>query len=768
MDARAVEAGLQQALALQQRGQLDQAERIYRLILAHVPDCFGALHLLGILEGQKGNAATAEAFFSQAIRINPSDALAHSNLGNVLLALGRPQEALAAYDRALGLKPDFAGACNGRGNALLELGRPREAIASYDRAVALQPDYAEALNNRGNVLLGLKRAEEALADYDLALALHPDYLDAINGRGNVLLALDRPEEALAAYHRALQLQPASLEAFISRGNVLLRLKRLPEALASYEGALAIKPDYPEALYNRGNVLLELKRRDEALASYDRALAIRPDYADALYNRGGLLIDLRRFDDAARCYARLLEVAPGYDYALGYLLYAQLLCCDWAQYAHNVEKFDQWIREGKRAGRPFVSLIVSKRAADQLQCARRYVAEEHPAVAPPIWRGERYGHDRIRLAYVSFDFREQLLAYQIAGVIEHHDRTRIETTAISLHPRVRGGIQDRLRNAFERFVDVSNESDSGVAHLLRELEIDIALDLMGHTRGSRLGIFARRPAPLQVNFNCPGTTGADYIDYIITDRIVVPPEHHPHYAEKVVYLPHTFQPNDSRRAVGGRTPTRAEAGLPEKGFVFCSFNTSYKFRPEMFDVWMRLLRKIEGSVLWLSSTGPAVAGNLRREAGARGVNPERLIFAPRVERMEDHLARQGLADLFLDTLPYNAQTTASDALWSGLPVLTCLGEALPGRVAASVLSAIGMPELITRSLEEYEALATLLAREPWRLRQVRARLADHRQTAPLFDTARYTRHLEAAFEQMWQMHERGEPPRHFAVAAPGTP
>ena len=287
--------------------------------------------------------------------------------------------------------------------------------------------------------------------------------------------------------------------------------------------------------------------------------------------------------------------------------------------------------------------------------------------------------------------------------------------------------------------------------------------MGHTRGARMGIFAQRPAPIQVSFNCPGTTGADYFDYLVADRIVVPPEHHPYFTEKVVYLPDTCQPNDSKRPGAWRTPSRGEAGLPERGFVFCSFNTSYKFRPAVFDVWMRLLLKIEGSVLWLSGGNSTVIGNLRREAQARGVHPERLIFARRIDRMEDHLARHGLADLFLDTLPYNAQTTASDALWAGLPVLTCLGGALSGRVAASVLTAVGLPELITHSLEEYEALAASLAQEPERLRRMRDTLARNRLTHPLFDTARFTRHLEAAFEQMWQIYGRGEAPRHFAVA-----
>jgi predicted O-linked N-acetylglucosamine transferase (SPINDLY family) len=412
--------------------------------------------------------------------------------------------------------------------------------------------------------------------------------------------------------------------------------------------------------------------------------------------------------------------------------------------------------------PFDSYIVKDAAALHYRSARSYATKRNPGSVNPVWKGGRYAHDRIRLAYVSFDFREHVMAHQIAGAIEHHDRARFETTAFSLFPGAADAMQNRLYGAFERFLDVSSRSDLDAAKLIRELEVDILVDLTGYTRGGRMGIFAQRPAPVQVNFNCPGTTGADYFDYIVTDRVVVPPEHHAYYAEKVAYLPDTFQAYDSRRRIADRTPSRSDAGLPERGIVFCSFNNGYKFRAPVFDIWMRLLLKFEGSVLWLRSGSSTMIDNLRREATARGVNPERLVFAPYVKRMEDHLARQRLADLFLDTLPYNAQTTAGDALWAGLPVLTCLGGALPGRVAASLLNAVGLPELVARTLEEYEALATVLASEPERLRRVRDQLARNLLSYPLFHTARFTRHLEAAFEQMNRLHKQGESPRTFSV------
>jgi predicted O-linked N-acetylglucosamine transferase (SPINDLY family) len=855
---------LRQGLAFHQHGQLDQAELIYREILTHAPDYFDALHLLGVIEGQRGNAAGAMEWISQAIRINPYDASAHSdignalldlkrpeealasydralvlkpdfagalnNRGNALLELKRPEEALASYDRALALKPDFAGALNGRGNALLELKRPEEALASYDRALKLQPDSVEALNNRGNALLDLKRPEEALASFGLALRLKPDYVDAINGCGKAMLDLERPEEALASYDRALKLQPDSIEALNDRGNALLELKRREEALASYDRALKLQPDFVEALNNRGNVLLGLKRREEALASYDRALkhqpdhvealnnrgialldlkrleealasynralalmpdfagalngrgnalldlrrpeealasydsalAIKPDYAEALHNRGIALLQLRRYEEGIADYKKLLAIEPFHDYARGRLLHMQLHCCDWTQYEQNSETLVKSVNDGKRAGVPFSFLAVSQSAADQLRCAHIYVADKYPAASQPVWRGERYSHDRIRLAYLSADFLEHPSSFLLAGMFENHDRSRLETIAISFGDDDQSEIRSRLRGAFEHFIDVRNRGNLEVARLMRELEVDIAVDLMGHTQYSRTGILALRPAPVQVNYlGFPGTMGAEYMDYIIADRHVIPEDQRQYFSEHVVYLPDTFQANDSKRRIAEHAPSRAEVGLPDDGFVFCSFNKSYKISPTIFDVWMRLLKAVTGSVLWLVADNLTVENNLRRGAANQGIEPRRLIFAPRLQ-YADHLARFQLADLFLDTLPFNAGATASDALWTRVPVLTCAGEAFASRMAGSLLNAIGLPELITHNLEDYEALAHKLVTRPAMLNDIRATLAKNRHTHSLFNSDRFRRHIEAAYTTMWERHQRGARPASFSV------
>jgi protein O-GlcNAc transferase len=420
-----------------------------------------------------------------------------------------------------------------------------------------------------------------------------------------------------------------------------------------------------------------------------------------------------------------------------------------------------VRDGKIASDPFPLLALSSTPGDQLQCAKRDAAD-HPTFAK-LWRGEVYSHERIRIGYVSANLHEHPVAYLAAGLFERHDRSRFEVTAISLGPDRDSDLRRRLKAAFEHFIDAGSQSDQEIAELIQRREIDIVVDLNGFTSGCRPGIFARRPAPIQVNYlGYAGTMGADGFDYILADRTVIPDGQFEFYSEKVAWLPDCFMVNDDRRLISGATPTRSECGLPETAFVFCCFNNAYKIAPETFDVWMRLLAAVDDSVIWLSELNPTAMANLRREAENRGVSQERLIFAARAPAMEDHLARQRQADLFLDTLPYNAHSTASDALWAGLPVLTCLGATFAGRVAGSLLNAIGLPELVTSSLDKYEALAIKLARDPALLASIKTKLATNRDTHPLFNSARFTRHIEAAYTTMVERSRRRQPPESFAV------
>lgn len=643
-------------------------------------------------------------------------------------------------------------------------GHLEHADELLQRALAIEPRSPSTLGNRANVLKARGLHADAVASYDAALALKPDAPEILNSRGVSLNELERYDEALASFDRALALQAPFALAHYNRGVALQRLKRFDEAIASYDRALAIQPSHKDALRNRGASLAVMKRYDEAIACYDRALAVDPAFAEVLHNRASVLSTRGRYEEAVADLERALALKPDLPAARGALLQASMLCCDWREHEPRVAEVLAEVREGKSAMMPFAFLAVSDSPLDQALCARAWVRDQCPAAPVGLWTGERYRHSRIKLAYVAADFHEHPLGQLMAGLFESHDRTRFETHAISLGPDTGDPMRARLKGAFEHFIDAQRRNDGEVAALMRELEIDIAVDRNGHTAGARTAIFALRPAPIQVNYLAyPGTMGARYIDYIVADRTVIPASEEGCYDEKIVRLPDSYQVNDAKRRIAERTHGRADAGLPEQGFVFCSFNNNYKITPEVFEVWMRVLRQVEGSVLWLLESHEAVPRNLRREALARGVAPERLVFAPRIPHAE-HLARQQLADLFLDTLPYGAHTTASDALWAGLPVLTRTGTTFAGRVAASLLHAVGLPELVTESTEAYEALALELARRPERLRPIRGKLAAERGRAPLFDTERSRRHLEAAYIAMWERQQRGEPPEAFAVSA----
>lgn len=719
------QAGHAQAL----RGGLEQALREYERALVLDPRCAPALFNRGTLLLRSDRAAEALECFEQLAAIGFASGAVHLARGNALAALGRQESALVCFEEAIRCDPAEPLAHCNRGNALLAFGRTPEAMASLDRARTLAPGNVLVRYNHGNALLALKRYTEALADFDVAV----------------------------------QADPRFVLAWYNRGTALMELRRYAEAVASFERVIALAPDFAAAHNNRGASLLCLKRQTEAVAAFEQALRLQPGYEGALENLGNAFHDLARFEEAARCFAALVAAAPERPYALGSLLDARARCCDWgADYPALRDRVADAVARGQRAQVPFAFLATCDSAAAQLQCARIYAADKFPPAAQPLWTGRPYRHDRIRVAYVSADFRYHATAFLTAEMLERHDRGSFEWTAISLGPDDASPMRLRLERAFDHFVEAGSLGDREIAALIRGREIDIAVDLQGYTADCRAGIFAHRPAPVQVNYLAyPGTLGSPCMDYLIADRRVIPKEHFACFSEKVVHLPHCYQPNGSGREVAPITPSRAQASLPEQGLVFCSFNGSYKITPEVFDVWMRLLSALPDSVLWLLDDNEAATRNLRRQATARGVHADRLVFAPRVP-LAAHLARYPLADLFLDTLPCNAHTTASDALWSGVPVLTCPGAAFAGRVAASLLEAAGLPEGIAGNLQQYEALALSLAADPGRLGALRARLAAQRQTSPLFDAERYRRGLEAAYTLMWQRAENHLPPIPFAV------
>lgn len=618
-------------------------------------------------------------------------------------------------------------------------GQLTEAERLYREMLAHTP-LPEVLVNLGNVLAAQNRREEALASFDRALTARPGLFEALFNRANLLLELKRPEEALKNYDQVVAARPDFVSGWNNRGTALRNLQRLDEALASFSRAATMAPTHINSLTNVAIVLWDQGRLDEALAAADRALKVGPNSADALYIKANILRDMKRPQEALACFDQTLAANPAHQHALTGAAQMALTLCDW----ERVEALRPGVLDSAANGpsviQPFVLLGYSDDAALARRCAENYVRRTVPpraALAPT-----RYGHDRIRLAYLSADFHQHPTARLLVELFERHDRSRFEVTGVAFGPDDGSALRARVIRAFDHFEDVRGRSDADVAQWLKARETDIAIDLNGHTAHARTGIFAFRPAPVQVNYLVyPGTIGADFIDYVLADRIVLPADQQPFFREKILHLPDCYQANDATRLLMP-APSRVEAGLPEKGFVFCCFNASWKITAPVFDIWMRLLSKVGNSVLWLLD-GPQ-APNLRREAQTRGIDPARLIFAPRLAP-DPHLARHQLADLFLDTLPYNAHTTCSDALWAGVPVVTCYGKSFPGRVAASLVKAIDLPELVTTRTQDYEQLALELAGNPALFKATREKLARSRLNTPLYDSERFRKNIEAAYE-----------------------
>ena len=649
--------------------------------------------------------------------------------------------------------------------ALYRAGKLSEAQSVYEGILQSKPDHSDALYLLGVIAFQTGKLSEALKKFDQAITIDPRNPLVHNSRGVCLNEMKRAEEAVASYEQALTLNLGYATAHYNLGLALKRLGRFEEALASYDRAIAANPDYAAAYYNRAILLHELRRHGEALTSYGQAISLRPGHAEAYLNRGNILRELGRLEEALADYDRALSIKPDLVGLEGQRFYAKMELCDWVEFEADCAHLLDKVKLGRASAPPFAFLAMPASSDEQLRCARSWMAAMSPPAAASVWRGESHEHDRIRVAYVSGDFRAHPASFLMAGMFEHHDRSRFEITGISFGADDRSEIRRRVSSAFERFVDVRTLSDEAVATRIRELEIDIAIDCMGFTTNSRTGIFAARPAPVAVNYlGYPGSMGAPYIDYIIADRLVIPEDQQAHYCEKVVYMPSSYLPNDNKRSISQRVFHREAVGLPSAGFVFCCFNRSYKITPTVFHCWMRILKRVEGGVLWLMVGTTGTADNLRREASGHGIDPKRLVFAERETVMADHLARHRAADLFLDTLPYNAHTTASDALWSGLPVLTCAGTTFAGRVGASLLHAIGLPELVTTSMDSYEQLAVHLATHPDELARIRKNLADNRLGAPLFDTAGFTRHIEAAYTAMYERHRMGLGPGSIAISA----
>ena len=718
-----------QAVALHQQGKLQEAGLLYEAVLKVLPRHPDALHLLGVVALQTGQYQRAADLIAKAIAINPANAVYHLN----------------------------------RGKALQSLHQLDAALASFSEAIKRQPDFAEAYFCCGNVLCKINKLESGLLSYEKAIEFNSNYFEAHFNHGNTLMALSRFEDALASFDHATNLNNRIAAAHFVRGNALLSIRRFREAIEGYDAAIAIDHEFAEAWNNRGNALRLLGFYDEALRSYRKAIEISEDYADAWVNASNVLSELKRLEEAGQCMQRALSLSP--ELAASFLVtgfYEKNSVCDWGQYPVRYAELQNQVMGSAGIVECWPLLSIYDDPGLHKLAAKKWVESELPADKSLGEIKVRPGRERIRIAYFSADFREHPVAMLISGVLKSHDASRYEIFAFSSGMDEEMSIRTSIKKCVDHFIDINQMSDKDVALLSRQYEIDIAVDLGGHTKDSRMSAFSFRAAPVQVGYlGYPGTTGADYMDYILADPVIVSADDYCNYVEKVVTLP-SYQPNDAGRETSTIKHSRQSMNLPETGFVFCCFNDAYKITPSVYASWMNILKQVTGSVLWLRGGSQLVMNNLRNAATASGIEAARLIFAERMPTVAEHLARHRLADLFLDTFPYNAHTSASDALWADVPVLTRKGKTFAARVAASLLTAVNLPELITQTQEEYESLAIELAMNPDRLQGIKSRLEQNRLGSPLFDTVRYTRTLEAAYAAMYERYQSGLQPDHIIL------
>ena len=722
------DALFQSSVLAHQRGLLENAEKGYHEALRADPKHVGALHLMGVLNAQQGQYDSAVNYIRAAAEISPGDFSILNNLGNAYIKLERYGEALEVLTRA-GEIYAFSG---------------------------------EVWNNRGNALYGMDRFREAIESYHRSLELRPDHPETICNQANALAELNRTDEALTCIARVFEIAPKMALAYSTRGRIFLKSNKVDHALQSYEASILLRPNYAPAIYGRGLCLFRLSRDSEAVEAFELVIALDPTFNKVYPQLAHVLFRLQRYVKALTMLQAATNLGVEADSIFGAMAVTKRKLCKWEETERDTAELIAHVGKGSLPIAPFHLLAMSDDLSiHQSASAIFSSAGSSPSVStvPPVVPLDK---DRIRIGYYSADFHNHATMRLMAETFELHDRRRFEIMAFSFGPHTDDALRRRGVSAFDKFLDVKDMSDIEVVALSRKLGIDIAVDLKGFTTDCRPGIFAARAAPIQVNYlGYPATMGAAYMDYIFADPVIIPSDLFKYYTEKVVHLPYTYQVNDGTRAIPNHFLTRVAAGLPTDGFVFCCFNNSYKITPQIFAVWMKILQRVPDSILWLFADNSEVERNLIDRATSIGADATRLFFAHRVG-FEENMSRQLLPDLFLDTFPYNAHTTASDALWAGLPVLTLMGNSFASRVASSLLRAVGLPELITTSETEYEDLAVSLALNPTLVDQLRSRLIHGRTSAPLFNARVLTRGIEKAFVAIHERYHAGLPAEHVVI------
>ena len=703
----------------------------------------------GVDAHKAGQVHDAHRLYTAILKARPKHPDANHNIGLLLVGFGKIELALKFFKTALEANPSNAQFWYSHIVALFKLERLIDAKTLLNQA-----------KSKGITGADFDHLEQRLNEANNTQAIKPDYVIAYN-MGVALQNQGKLEEALEAYKKTLITRPDYVDAHYNMGNALQAQGNLEDAIKAYGKVLSIKPDYAEAYYNMGVTFQEQGNLEEALEAYGKVLSIKPDYADAYKNMGYAFQGQGNLEEAIKAYKEALSIKPDYENLRAQKLYSQAQICDWNIISEDLKRV-LLLGTTKEHVQPFFLLALEDSPERHQTRSKIYAKANYMQKPLPEMVGTSQKSGRIRIGYFSSDFNEHPVAYLIVKMLEQHNRDQFEVFGYSLQDSQQSELRQRLSKSFDNFVNVQGISDKAVVLQARQDGIDIAIDLNGYTKHARTGIFAYRVAPIQINYlGYPGSLGADFMDYIIADKFLIPDENQKYFNEKPMYLPNTYMPTDDSREFSQNSMNRSDMGLPDDAFVFCCFNNNYKISSAEFGIWMRLLKNVENSVLWIRQSNQFSRLNMQNEAKKQKVDPSRLVFADIVP-MDEHLARQRLADLFVDTFAFNAHTTATEALWAGLPLVTKAGRGFAARVAGSLLNAVGLPELVTETERDYEALILELATNPTKLAKIKEKLATNLLTQPLFNTKLYTKHLENGYLQAYKSYIQGNLPQTIIV------
>jgi len=741
----------------------DEVFELSKKLITQQPLSVTLWNLLGAASKNLGKTEESIRSFKKVIELNPKYADGHNNLGVVLQEKGDLDESIKCFNKAMSLKPNYSQAYNNAGIVYQKKGKLSLAAKYTKRAIFFNPNYFEAYNNLATITQDQGKFNQAIEYFNKAISLNPSYSEAYYNLGLAFSKLNEFDSAIKSYKKALSLKPNYSEACNGLAAIISQQGKLDEAIKLFNKAISLKPNYSEAYFNIGIVFKKLNRLDEAIDSYKKAINLKPNYVESFYNIATIFQEQGKLDEAIDYYDKALLIRPDYEKAQAQKLHQKAKICDWKNFQQDKELHSK-LGTLKKHVPPFTMLFFEDDARNHYLRSKLYAKKKYLQKQIPFDKKNKISkNERLRIGYFSADLQNHATMYLASKIFENYNKKKFEIYVYSFgksleHDKVR----EKLKKSVDVFKDVTSLNDKDIAMLAREDQIDIAIDLKGYTKNSRTGIFAYRAAPIQINFlGYPGTMGAKFFDYIIADLTLIPETKKNLYSEEIIYLPHTYQPTSHSSIILDKTFTKSEMNLPNHCFVFCCFNNSYKVSPNEFNIWMRILNKVENSVLWLIGSNKWVKQNLKTEAEKHGISCNRLIFANHLSH-SDHLARLKLADLFLDTFNVNAHTTASDALWAGLPVVTKLGKSFVSRVAGSLLKAIGLPELVTENEKDYESLIIDLALNPDKLLKIKEKLLINRISQPLFDSEMYTRHLENAFKQAYEHHINGIMPKTIII------